>query len=71
MRVKHLRFVILLLLLAGSVSALPTETRYEDPDAPEVEAAARQALPRAVIRPIAGEVRDIITAPPIDGGTPQ
>lgn len=70
MRVKHSVFVVPVLLLAGSVSALPAGDKYEDPDAPEVEAAARQALHQAAIRPIAAEVRDIISAPPVEKATP-
>jgi outer membrane protein OmpA-like peptidoglycan-associated protein len=43
-----------------AVAATPAFAAYTDPDAPETEAAARAALPRADVRDIQGTVRDIV-----------
>ncbi len=46
-------------LLVGVAMGAPALAAYTDPDAPETEAAARAALPNAIVRDIVATVRDI------------
>lgn len=54
----RLRRWLLAVALIGA--AAPALAAYTDPDAPETEAAARAALPNAVVREIVATVRDIV-----------
>jgi outer membrane protein OmpA-like peptidoglycan-associated protein len=49
-----------LLAVALAAVTVPAFAAYTDPDAPETEAAARAALPNAVMREIEARVRDIV-----------
>ncbi len=51
-----LQIVIIFLLVNTAIA----KDKYTDPDSPEVEAAARKALPKAVIKDIIGTSREIV-----------
>jgi outer membrane protein OmpA-like peptidoglycan-associated protein len=58
LRYRLRRWLLAAALTVGA--AAPALAAYTDPDAPETEAAARAALPRAVVREIEARVRDIV-----------